>query len=130
LQTAEDGAACVPSDAKASQASLALLCSLPAPELRERRAEIQAFLEQATRVARLADGVEVEFTASNEVAHALTDFILFERVCCSSITYELRSQPERSGLILRLTGPAEQIDSLRAIFLPGARAGVRYGTDQ
>ncbi len=99
-------------------AKLPMICSLPPAELRERRAEIQTFLQQATQVAPLSGGVEMEFPATSEIAHALIDFMLFERVCCSSLTYELCSQPDRASLTLRLTGPAKQVEALRSLFLP------------
>lgn len=51
------------------------ICSLPPPDLRERRAEIQTFLQRATRIAALPDGLELEFEGSSDLAHALTGFI-------------------------------------------------------
>ncbi|HEY0796148.1 MAG TPA: hypothetical protein VGD64_10245 [Acidisarcina sp.] len=45
---------------------------------------------------------------------------MFERVCCSSLTYVLRSQPGHDCLTLQMTGPAEQIDSMRSIFVPAS----------
>ena len=97
-------------------ATPAMLCSLPPPALRQRRAELQAFLDQAATATALPNGVEFQFLASPELAHALLDFMLFERVCCSALTYELRSFPDHSRLALRLSGPPEQVESLRAIF--------------
>lgn len=105
-----------------SQPKQTVLCNLPPSELRERRAQIQTFLAQTTGVAPLSNGFELEFAVSPEMAHALTDFILFERGCCAGLTYELRSQPDHTKLTLRLTGPAEQIESMRAIFFQAPTA--------
>lgn len=95
-----------------------MICTLPAPELRERRKEIQSYLDAAASIARLPDGVELSFAASPQLAHALIDFILFERACCRSLTYELRSGPDHSRLTLRLTAPAADVESLHAMYLP------------
>lgn len=92
------------------------MCSLPTAELRARRGEIQALLEGAIAIVDLADGVELRFAATSEKAHALTDLILLERVCCSSLTYELRSTPDHSYMALRVTGPPAHHAALRAMF--------------
>jgi hypothetical protein len=72
---------------------VSFVCSLPSPELTARRAEIQGLIEQAASVISTPDGVMFAFANTVETAHALVDFILFEQQCCSSITYELRSEP-------------------------------------
>jgi hypothetical protein len=92
------------------------VCSLPSPELTARRAEIQGFIEQATSVVSRPDGVLFAFANTVETAHALVDFILFEQQCCSSITYELRSEPRHSHFTLQLRAPADQITELQKIY--------------
>jgi MerC mercury resistance protein len=95
------------------------VCSLPSPELTARRAEIQGFIEQATSVVSRPDGVLFAFATSVETAHALVDFILFEQQCCSSITYELRSEPRHSHFTLQLRAPADQVLELQKIYSKG-----------
>jgi hypothetical protein len=94
-----------------------LMCSLPAPEFAARRAEIKRYIEQADAVVPRRDGVLFSFKNTTETAHALIDFILFEQRCCSSITYELRSEPEHSHFFLRLRAPLAQVEALQAIYL-------------
>lgn len=99
-----------------------MVCSLGTPEFSARRAEIQLLLNEATCVSALDDGVEMKFVGSADVAHTLLDFILFERVCCSGLSYELRSKPDHSQLTLRLSlgqnAAPEQVKSLQAMYLP------------
>jgi hypothetical protein len=95
------------------------VCSLPSPELTARRVEIQGFIEQATSVVSRPDGVLFAFANSVETAHALVDFILFEQQCCSSITYELRSEPRHSHFTLQLRAPADQVAELQKIYSKG-----------
>jgi hypothetical protein len=94
-------------------------CSLPSPELAARRVEIQGFIEGATSVASTPDGVLFAFANTVETAHALVDFILFEQQCCSSITYELRSEPRHSHFTLQLRAPADQVVELQKIYSKG-----------
>jgi hypothetical protein len=100
---------------------VSFVCSLPTPELTARRAEIQGFIEQATSVVSRPDGVLFAFENSVETAHALVDFILFEQQCCSSITYELRSEPRHSHFALQLRAPADQVVELQKIYSKGDR---------
>jgi hypothetical protein len=95
------------------------VCSLPSPELIARRAEIQGFIEQAISVVPRPDGLIFAFENTVETAHALVDFILFEQQCCSSITYELRSEPRYSHFTLQLRAPADQVVELQKIYSKG-----------
>jgi MerC mercury resistance protein len=101
------------------------VCSLPSPELTARRAEIQGFIEEATSVVSRPDGVLFAFANTVETAHALVDFILFEQQCCSSITYELRSEPRHSHFTLQLRAPADQVLELQKIYSNGDKPQQR-----
>jgi len=94
-----------------------LLCTLPSPELAPRRAEIQRLIEQAGSVVSKPDGVSFSFRNTVEIAHALVDFIRFEQQCCSSITYELRSEPPHMELTLRLRAPSVLVASVQKFYL-------------
>jgi hypothetical protein len=98
---------------------VSFVCSLPSPELAARRMEIQGFIEEATSVVSRPDGVLFAFANTVETAHALVDFILFEQQCCSSITYELRSEPRHSHFTLQLRAPADQVLELQTIYSKG-----------
>jgi len=105
---------------------VSLVCSLPSPQLAARRAEIQRFIAQANSVVPRPDGVLFAFENTAEIAHALVDFILFEQQCCSSIAYELRSEPRHSQFILQLRAPVDQVVALQTIYLKGDRPDTRW----
>ena len=93
-----------------------MLCTLPEGALAQRRIEIQELFKGRTAVTRHADGVELEWTFSEETARALLEFILFERACCQTFTYEIRSSPPHERITLRLRAPAEQVEALQAFY--------------
>jgi hypothetical protein len=94
-----------------------LACTLPAPELASRRAEIQRLIERAGSVEARPDGVLFTFRNTEETAHALLDFIRFEQQCCGALTYELRSEPPHAELALQLRAPAAQVASVQKFYL-------------
>jgi hypothetical protein len=95
---------------------MTIVCTLPEGALRQRRIEIQALFGQRTALTRHADGVELQWPFSEEIARSLLDFILFERSCCQSFGYELRSSPPHDSLALRLRASPEQVEALQAIY--------------
>jgi len=95
---------------------LAVVCTLPEGALRQRRAEIHALLESRTALTRHPDGVEMEWAFSEETAHSLLDFVLFERTCCKTFTYELSFSPPHSSITLRLRASSEQVEALQALY--------------
>jgi hypothetical protein len=94
-----------------------LVCNLPSPELASRRGEIQRLIEHAGSVVARPDGVLFTFQNTDEIAHALLDFIRFEQKCCAAITYELRAEPPRSELAFRLRAPAALVTSVQKFYL-------------
>jgi hypothetical protein len=93
-----------------------MICTLPEGELRQRRIEIQALLSQRTALTRHPDGVELAWPFSEELARGLLDFILFERGCCQTFSYELRSSPPHDTLSLRLRASPEQVEALQSLY--------------
>jgi hypothetical protein len=91
-------------------------CTLPEGALAARRAAIQQLLKSRTAVTRHPDGVELAWTLSEETARTLLDFVLFERVCCETFTYELSFPPPHDRITLRLRAPAEQVEALQAFY--------------
>lgn len=82
-----------------------LTCTLPEGEAGRRRAEVGALFARARRVVAMDDGVDLEYPGDDATARALLDFALFERRCCSRLTYELRFVPDHTTVRLRITGP-------------------------
>jgi hypothetical protein len=94
----------------------ALVCSLPEGDRAQRRSEIQTLLQNRTAFTRHPDGVELEWRFSEETARSLLDFILFERTCCKTFTYELGFAPPHSQITLRMRASAEQVEALQALY--------------
>jgi hypothetical protein len=95
---------------------MGLVCALPEGDRAQRRSEIQILLQNRTALTRHADGVELEWGFSEETARGLLDFILFERRCCKTFTYELRFTPPHNQVTLRMRASAEQVEALQALY--------------
>jgi hypothetical protein len=95
---------------------MGLVCALPEGDRAQRRSEIQILLQNRTALTRHADGVELEWGFSEETARGLLDFILFERRCCKTFTYELKFAPPHNQVTLRMRAPAEQVEALQALY--------------
>jgi hypothetical protein len=95
---------------------MAMLCTLPEGTLAERRLAIQAWLKSRTAVIRHPDGVELQWTFSEETARSLLEFVLFERICCKTFTYELSFPPPHDRVMLRMRAPLEQVETLQAFY--------------
>lgn len=94
-----------------------LLCTLPNTELADRRMEVQKFFGRACSVAAISTGLRFVFHNTNETAHALVDFILFEQKCCNAVSYELQSLPPHTTLILLLHASGELLAPLQSLYL-------------
>ena len=101
-----------------------LICTLPSPELASRRAEIQRLMEQSGAISSTSDGVLVTFPNTNEIAHALVDFVRFEQQCCSAITYELRSEPPHADLVLQLRAPTAMVSVVQGFYRTGKKLSI------
>jgi hypothetical protein len=91
-------------------------CTLPEGALAQRRLEIQELFKRRTATTRHPDGVEIEWTFSEETARILLEFVFFERVCCKMFTYELSFPPPHDLVTLRLRAPIEQVETLQAFY--------------
>jgi hypothetical protein len=91
-------------------------CTLSEGELAERRLAIQELFKGRTAVTRHPDGVELEWTFSEETARILLEFVFFERVCCKTFSYELRFPPPHDRIALRMRAPADQVETLQAFY--------------
>jgi hypothetical protein len=95
---------------------LAMVCALPEGDRAQRRIEIQALLQNRTAFTRHPDGVELEWTFSEETARSLLEFIFFERSCCKTFSYELGFLPPHNTVNLRLRASPEQVEALQAFY--------------
>ena len=93
-----------------------IVCTLPEGTLAQRRIEIHALFQTRTSLTYHPDGLELEWLFSEETARRLLDFILFERACCKTFNYELRSSAPHDRITLRLRAPAEQVEALQALY--------------
>jgi hypothetical protein len=93
-----------------------IVCTLPEGALAQRRIEIHSLFQTRTRLTHNPDGLELEWLFSEETARGLLDFILFERGCCKTFTYELTTAPPHDRITLRLRAPAEQVEALQALY--------------
>jgi hypothetical protein len=91
-------------------------CILPEGGLAQRRLEIQELFKGRTAVTRHVDGVELQWTFSEETARTLLEFVFFERVCCKTFTYELSFPPPHDRVTLRMRAPIEQVETLQAFY--------------
>jgi hypothetical protein len=95
---------------------MGMRCTLPEGALAQRRLEIQELFKGRTAVTRHSDGVELQWTFSEETARTLLEFVFFERVCCKTFTYELGFPPPHDRITLRLRAPVEQVETLQAFY--------------
>lgn len=95
---------------------MAMQCTLPEGALAQRRIEIQELFKGRTAVSRHSDGVELQWTFSEETARTLLEFVFFERVCCKAFAYELSFPPPHDLVTLRMRAPIEQVETLQAFY--------------
>jgi hypothetical protein len=95
---------------------MALVCALPEGDRAQRRIEIQSLLQNRRALTPHPDGVEMEWDFSEDAARGLLDFILFERSCCETFTYELRFVPPHNTVTLRMRASEEQVEALQALY--------------
>jgi hypothetical protein len=60
--------------------------------------------------------VELLWGFSEEIARSLLEFVLFERTCCNSFSYELGFAPPHNQVTLRMRASAEQVEALQALY--------------
>lgn len=96
-------------------ANIPLACTLSDADLQVRSREVADLFAQATAVEELADGYAFAFPASDDWAHQLLDFVVFERACCPFYTFGLRFPSPHEAMWLDVRGErAEVKEMLRA----------------
>ena len=89
-------------------------CSLPESAAGERRAEVGRLFAQSIGTTSHPDGIELEYPGDETTTRALFDFVLFERVCCAQLGFELRFQTPHRTVRLRISGAPELVRSIRS----------------
>ncbi|MCH8905674.1 MAG: hypothetical protein IH840_01180 [Candidatus Heimdallarchaeota archaeon] len=90
-------------------------CTLPEPDLKIRMGEIRSTLFQnILRKEELTDGFKIHFEFNKENFQNLTDFILFESVCCSFMNFEVRIEPKEKSLVFKLEVNENQRELLKS----------------
>jgi hypothetical protein len=93
-------------DVKFYDDPIEIACTLSEQELEQRRegtlAQVLAGVEETIE---LDDGYELRFPGTAEWVRQLSEFVAFERECCSFFTFEMRFEPKQGPISLRLRGP-------------------------
>lgn len=101
-------------------------CSLPPPELRQRRVDVIARVRRAvTRVTETSEGFVFGFDRSPELRAELEEFVRFEAGCCAFISMTLADTID--GIELRMAAPAGAKPFIRAEFIEVAGSSTSCG---
>ncbi len=80
-------------------------CSLSARQLERRRSTLSKQLKPGIQeVIELPDGYALRFQGDGQWDRKLMDFVLFERSCCGSMTFELAFSSDGGPIWLSLRG--------------------------
>lgn len=94
-----------------------IACTLTDSEQVDRQRELQNELcEGVQEAVCLDDGIALRFPGSREWLERASHLIAFERECCPFLLLELRVEPERGPIWLRLRGPEGTVGFLTTMF--------------
>lgn len=91
-----------------------LSSSRPATDAEARRAATARLFDKAIRCEWTSNGARVMFHGSTEMAQAVMDFVLVERVSCAELTYQVETMPPHDHIALVMHGPADLRDGIRS----------------
>ncbi len=106
--------------------ALALACTIPEGDRRERVASVVVVVKQARSIRELEDGVVLEFDSSEATARQVWELVVAERECCAQFTYSITLEPHLGPLTLRVQASGAAIPPLRALYL-GIHSEKRHG---
>ena len=90
---------------------LPIACSLDAPALGRRQAELRAsVLAEAESVERLPDGYRFRFRHTADLFSRLGPVIDGERQCCRFLRFTITADDDRGSVTVDVTGPAGTAD--------------------
>lgn len=105
--------------------AMALSCTLPPHGRAERRTAVDAVIAKAKSAREVDHGVQFVFDQSDEIAHALLDLVLAERVCCAQFVYTITCSPQDDRIALGIDGTGPTVRPLKDLYLGLAReAGI------
>jgi hypothetical protein len=94
-----------------------IVCELTPEAVRTRRAGLlPGLVARAERRNDTPDGYQLEFAASSDTLHAITDVIDAERQCCRWLRFQLKVEPDGGPMVLALSGPQGAREFLSALF--------------
>ena len=97
--------------------SLPIACSLTAPELQARRANVLQKVRRAvSEVRELKDGYAYTFPSTSECLAELAGLIDLERRCCPFLQFRITVAANEGPLVLEMTGPEGTKEFLRNTF--------------
>src|SRR5207237_400560 len=86
---------------QSAQTGLPIACKLSEAARATRGDEVSDLFGASEGVSEIEDGYALRFPVSEEMVGKLTAFVLFERVCCPFLTFELAFEPGEGPLWLR-----------------------------
>ena len=94
-----------------------IACSLPAPGLAARSAELKAGLfTTVEETQEFPDGIAYRFPGNDDQIRALFAFIEEERTCCAFLRFDVTFEPGKGSIWLRVTGSEEAQAFIRETF--------------
>ncbi|MBV8199970.1 MAG: hypothetical protein JOZ15_05030 [Acidobacteria bacterium] len=101
---------------------LPIVCTLTAPELRERRAGVLRRVRERLLGSRpLADaaGCELRFPGDDATVADVLEMVLLESRCCAFLRFRVTLEPGGRSAAVEITGPPGGAEILLAELLPG-----------
>src|ERR1700720_2283060 len=103
-------------------AELPIVCTLSAPELRERRAgllrRVRERLEEARPLAG-GDGYELRFPGDEETVAEVLELVRLESRCCAFLRFRVTLEPGGGAVRVGVRGPPGGAGVLAVELLPG-----------
>jgi len=95
-----------------------IACSLPAPELRARRAALEsAFAGAITDVAELPDGYRLVFAPRAGLLETIARYVELETICCPFLSFMLTVPADHGEVSLAVTSAPAGQEFLRSVML-------------
>jgi hypothetical protein len=102
-------------------------CTLLPGALNGRRVELREVLALATGCAESAQGFVISFPPTDDVARAVCDAVLAERVCCAHFRYILSFMPGDPTFSLTVEARDDYVAPLKALYTPLLGAAGHHG---
>ena len=107
----------LPHAARAVDAAMGLVCTLPITQRGARRISVRSVIERAAVVKETADGVVLRFNPSDEIPRIILDLVLAERSCCAQFRYAIRFDPPHDAVELHVEADGDLVRPLQDLYL-------------